>query len=160
MQERVLGHERSEDPDHLVHPCSDQGMQWPLTEWLDTTECMNGQKRPRWYSEKVQNDLNAHIWRHFFAWRSTSNGDSCTVTKEWSGPSLFINIFYCIRWLWKWSWKALIWLHEPRGLSYIYLNYPVSNTGQTIHHDNNCLVVLKFYVPVNPMGHVEHGQFT
>ena len=27
-------------------------------------------------------------------------------------------------------------------------------------NDSVCLFVLRFYGPVNPMGHVEHGQFT
>ena len=50
---------------------SDHGLHCPLTESLDTTECMYGEQRPRWYLLHVQDDLNlhfAHVWRHFFAW--------------------------------------------------------------------------------------------
>ena len=40
---------------------SDQGLHCPLIESLDTTECMNGEQRPRWYFAHVQDDLNLHF---------------------------------------------------------------------------------------------------
>ena len=56
---------------------SDQGLHCPLTESLDTTECMNGDQRPEWYLAHVQDDLNqrifSHIQRHFLAWCDPSN---------------------------------------------------------------------------------------
>ena len=48
---------------------SDQCLHCPLTESLDSTECVNGEQRPRWYFAQTQDDLNLlilHIWRHFF----------------------------------------------------------------------------------------------
>ena len=50
---------------------SDLGLRCPLTESLDTTECMNGERKPGWYFAHAQDGLNArttHIRRHFFAW--------------------------------------------------------------------------------------------
>ena len=44
---------------------SDQGLQCPLTESLDTTEHMNREQRPRWYLAHVQDDLNLCILRMF-----------------------------------------------------------------------------------------------
>ena len=37
---------------------SDQGLYCPLSESMDTTECMNGEQRPRWYFAQAQDDLN------------------------------------------------------------------------------------------------------
>ena len=42
---------------------SDLGLQCPLTESLDTTECMNGEHRPGQYFAPAQDDLNLHILR-------------------------------------------------------------------------------------------------
>ena len=44
---------------------SDQGLNYPLTESLDTTGSMNGEQRPRSYLEHAQDDLNLHILRMF-----------------------------------------------------------------------------------------------
>ena len=44
---------------------SDQGLDCPLTESLDTTGSMNGEQRPRSYFEHAQDDLNLHILRMF-----------------------------------------------------------------------------------------------
>ena len=41
---------------------SDQGLSSPLTESLYTTECMNGEKRPRQYFAHAQDDLNLRIF--------------------------------------------------------------------------------------------------
>ena len=38
-----------------------QGLHCVLTESLDTTECMNGEQRCRWYFAHAQDDLNLHI---------------------------------------------------------------------------------------------------
>ena len=40
---------------------SDQGLHCPLTESLDTTECLNGEQRPGQYFAHAQADLNLHI---------------------------------------------------------------------------------------------------
>ena len=40
---------------------SDQGLHCPLTESLNTTECMNGEQRSGWYFGHVQDDLNLLI---------------------------------------------------------------------------------------------------
>ena len=52
---------------------SDQGLHCPLTESLDTTECMNGKQRPGWDFAHVQDDVYPHILQiledTFFAWR-------------------------------------------------------------------------------------------
>ena len=51
---------------------SDQGLHCPLTESLDTIECMNGEQRPGWYLAHSQDGLNLRISRMFegsFAWR-------------------------------------------------------------------------------------------
>ena len=52
----------------------DQDLNYLLTESLDTTECMNGEQRLRWYFAHVQNDMNLHILHRFkglfFACRS------------------------------------------------------------------------------------------
>ena len=48
------------------HPrCLNQGLHYPLTESLDTTECINGEQRPGWYFAHVQDDLNVGILRIF-----------------------------------------------------------------------------------------------
>ena len=39
---------------------SDHGFHCPLTESLDTTECMNGEQRPGYFTH-VQDDLNLRI---------------------------------------------------------------------------------------------------
>ena len=44
---------------------SDQGLDCQLTESLDTTECMNGERGPRWYFAPVQDDLNLCILHMF-----------------------------------------------------------------------------------------------
>ena len=41
---------------------SGQGLHCPLTESLDTTECMNGEQRPVYYFKHVQDDLNLRIF--------------------------------------------------------------------------------------------------
>ena len=41
---------------------SDQGLHCPLTESLDTTECMNREQSPRWYFAHAQDDLNLLIF--------------------------------------------------------------------------------------------------
>ena len=40
---------------------SDQGLHCPLTESLDTTECMNGEQRHGWYFAHAQDDLKLRI---------------------------------------------------------------------------------------------------
>ena len=40
---------------------SDQGYHCPLTESLHTTEYMNGEQKPGWYSVHTQDDLNLYI---------------------------------------------------------------------------------------------------
>ena len=40
---------------------SDQSLHCPLAESLDTTECMNGEQRPRRYLAYAQDDLNLCI---------------------------------------------------------------------------------------------------
>ena len=50
----------SEGLDQPANPQSDQGVPCPLTESLDTTECMNGEQRPGRYIEHAQDDLNLH----------------------------------------------------------------------------------------------------
>ena len=44
---------------------SDQGLHCPLTESLDTAECMNGKQRPGWYFAHAQDDQNLRIYRMF-----------------------------------------------------------------------------------------------
>ena len=44
---------------------SDQGLHCPLTESLDTAECMNGEQRPKWYFTRAPDDLNLRIMRMF-----------------------------------------------------------------------------------------------
>ena len=41
---------------------SDQGLHCPLTESLDTTECINGEQRLGRYFVHAQDDLNLHIF--------------------------------------------------------------------------------------------------
>ena len=55
IRKRVFGHNDAdcEGPD--------QGILCPLTESLDTTECMNEEQRPGWYFEHAQDDMNLHI---------------------------------------------------------------------------------------------------
>ena len=49
---------------------SDQGFHYPLTELLDTTECMNGEQKPgRDLAHAHDGTYFAHAWRPFFAWR-------------------------------------------------------------------------------------------
>ena len=52
---------------------SDQGLCCPLTESLDTVECISGEQMPGWDFVHVQDDVNLDIicipWRHIFAWR-------------------------------------------------------------------------------------------
>ena len=48
----------------------DQGLSCPQTKSLDTTKCMNGQHRLRWYFGYAQDGQTkfahlAHVWRHF-----------------------------------------------------------------------------------------------
>ena len=43
----------------------DQGLHCPLTETLDTTECMNREQRPGWYFAHAQVYLNMRILRMF-----------------------------------------------------------------------------------------------
>ena len=46
MQKCVIGYMRTaKSPDHCASVQSDQGLSCPLTESLDTTECMNGEQR-------------------------------------------------------------------------------------------------------------------
>ena len=55
---------------------SDQGIHFPLTELLDTTECMNGEQMLECHFEHAQGDVNmhfAHGRRHFFAWSGPNN---------------------------------------------------------------------------------------
>ena len=44
---------------------SDQGLNSPLTESLDTTECMNGEQRPGFYFSRAHDNLNRCFLRMF-----------------------------------------------------------------------------------------------
>ena len=44
---------------------SDQGLHCPLTQSLDTRECMNGERWPGWYFAYARVDLNKCIFRMF-----------------------------------------------------------------------------------------------
>ena len=52
---------------------TDRDLNCSLLEWLNSTECMNGEQRPGgWYFAHAQDDLNLrilHARRHFFARR-------------------------------------------------------------------------------------------
>ena len=60
-----LAYANSEDPDQPGHLQSDQGLQFQLTESLDTTECMNGEQRPGCYFVHAQDDLYVRILHMF-----------------------------------------------------------------------------------------------
>ena len=50
---------------------SDQGIRCPLTESLDTKECMNGKQKPGLFCACAGWSESAHfthVWRYFFAW--------------------------------------------------------------------------------------------
>ena len=64
---------------------SDQGLQGWLTESFDTTECMNGEQRPRWHGilgigRMIWICPFLHVWRHFFC---------LTRPKYLSGPGAY-----------------------------------------------------------------------
>ena len=40
---------------------SDKGLRYPLIDWLDTTECINGEQRPGRYFVHAQNYLDLRI---------------------------------------------------------------------------------------------------
>ena len=68
-QKRVFGHirlygQRSPRSDCALAQ-SDQGLHCPLTESLDTTECMNGEQRHGLYYAHAQDDLNMRFLRIF-----------------------------------------------------------------------------------------------
>ena len=42
-----------------------QGLHYPQTESLDTTECMSGEQRPGYYFAHAQDDLNLHVLRKY-----------------------------------------------------------------------------------------------
>ena len=50
MRKRVRAYADSESPDQTgnqtANAQSNQGLHYPLTESLDTTECMNGEQKP------------------------------------------------------------------------------------------------------------------
>ena len=50
---------------HRAFTQSDQGLHCPLIELLDTTYCMNGGQRPKWYFAHTLDDLNLRILRMF-----------------------------------------------------------------------------------------------
>ena len=57
LRKRVFGHMRTAKAQIRQ---SDQGRNCPLTELLNTTECMNGGQMPN-EAAHVQDDLNPHI---------------------------------------------------------------------------------------------------
>ena len=72
MSSDICGQQRPKSA--CVSAQSDQDLPCPLTESLNTTECMNGEQRPGRYFAHVQDDLNLRILcvlkRHFFTSRS------------------------------------------------------------------------------------------
>ena len=62
MQKRSLGICGQRKPRSACASAqSDQGLHCPLTESLDTTECMNGEQGTGWYFAHAQDDLSAHF---------------------------------------------------------------------------------------------------
>ena len=77
MQKCVFGHvQKTKARSGCAPPQSDQDLHCPLTQPLNTTECMNGEQRPAWYFANEQGDPTAyvvHVPRHFFAWHGANN---------------------------------------------------------------------------------------
>ena len=88
---------------------SDQGLHCPLTEWLDTTECTNGEQRPprsliRAFTVRLQNDWILQ------SVRMESKGPR-TV---WSGPSL--SDYRMIGYYRVYEWRAKAPAQSDQGL--------------------------------------------
>ena len=46
MGKHLQAYANGDVPDQHAYPWSDHGLNCPLTESLDTTECINGEQRP------------------------------------------------------------------------------------------------------------------
>ena len=61
MSSGIYGERRPRSP--CASARADQGLRYPLTESLDTTECTNGEQWPGWYDAHAQGNLNLRILR-------------------------------------------------------------------------------------------------
>ena len=67
MQKNIFGHMRTLTAQiSRISAQSDQDLHCPLTESLDTTECMNREQRPGWYCAHVQDFTR--VRRRFSSW--------------------------------------------------------------------------------------------
>ena len=73
---------------------SDQTLHCPLTESLDTTECMNGEESPRWYFGHAQDDLNLYSLRMFKDTLSLDAAHMVVVLhfQQYNSGTMFVNL--------------------------------------------------------------------
>ena len=73
---------------------SDQGIHCPVTESLDTIECISGEQMPGWHFVHVWNEFEsvhfAHARRHIFTWCGPHSVDQDQTANGavWSGSTL------------------------------------------------------------------------
>ena len=61
MRKCVFRHMRTAKAQVWANAQTDQGIRCPLTELLDTTECINGEQSPGWYFAHAPDDLNLRM---------------------------------------------------------------------------------------------------
>ena len=84
---------------------SDQGIRCLLTESLDTTECMNGEEKPRWYFVHAQDDLNLCILLMFERFYFSLDADQITIPL---GTHWLYEFFSQPDHVYSWFWSTLL----------------------------------------------------
>ena len=106
---RMIGYYRVYEWRAKAPAQTDQGLHCPLTEWLDTTECTNGEQRLprsliRAFIVRLQNDwILQSVWME-------SKGPRAV----WSGPSL--SAYRMIGYYWVYEWRAKAPAQSDQGL--------------------------------------------
>ena len=81
----------SEGPDQPAASAhSNQGLHCPLTESLDTTECLNGEQRPGSYVVHAQDDLNLRKRMPEGTFSLDAANLKLTVSRQWSQTTTYI----------------------------------------------------------------------
>ena len=95
---------------------SDQGLHCPLTEPLDTTECMTGEQRPGCYFAHAQDDVNMRILRtlkaHFRFTRLKCNLHPGTGGNKQT--TILNNYYSYFPWNTKWRFIRFVYYHKNR----------------------------------------------
>ena len=100
---------------------SDQGLRFPLTEWLVTIKCISGKQMPGWdcaCADKTETPHFVHVRRHLFAWRDPYKKGFIFLFSFYVRIYVDENLFPIIPRWWAWYKAGLEHNKRKRGLKF------------------------------------------